>query len=359
MGGQRIAGELKRDVSRASHGVDGMKFLRFDNWSTGLLVPETNKVLDLGRSLGPFRKINAAAADRISGALPEGADGSWVAMIDNWDGVRDSVSALLSALSSPNSKLVTKDLADITLQAPMVAKDSRSFLSAGNIAKHTAQGFKVILGIQQVAKDVHDDVTKPKQQGEPPWGFSVHPELIVGPDATVAPPSSVKKFDYEGEVCAVVGSRGRDIPSEKVRIWGFCALNDWSIRDPVLGIGPRISRGVLSYNLMKNFDTCTSIGPWLVVDEPFDLYNLSVKTRVNGNIRQDWNTSDMIYSFHETAAFLSHYLTMKPGDMIASGTGPGCAIESGVENGLWLRPGDQVEVEVEGAGILRNTVGAF
>ncbi|MEO7405255.1 MAG: fumarylacetoacetate hydrolase family protein, partial [Burkholderiales bacterium] len=109
----------------------------------------------------------------------------------------------------------------------------------------------------------------------------------------------------------------------------------------------------------KNFDTGNAIGPWIVIDEPHDPMKVRVQTRVNGVTRQDWSTTEMMYSFAETAVFISKYLRLGAGDIIWSGTGHGTAAEYGKDGDRWVKPGDKLEVEVEGVGVLRNNVVAW
>jgi 2-keto-4-pentenoate hydratase/2-oxohepta-3-ene-1,7-dioic acid hydratase in catechol pathway len=170
----------------------------------------------------------------------------------------------------------------------------------------------------------------------------VLPDTVVGPNAPVSPPAGIQKYDYESEVAVILKSGGRGLRPNDVAVWGYTAWNDLSIRDGRLGIGPPLHRGAFSWAIEKNFDTGNSCGPWIVVDEP-----------------QDWSTTELMYSFGETASFISNYLRLATGDLICSGTGHGTAAEFGRDGDRWLKPGDRVEVEVEGVGVLRNDVVAW
>jgi 2-keto-4-pentenoate hydratase/2-oxohepta-3-ene-1,7-dioic acid hydratase in catechol pathway len=197
--------------------------------------------------------------------------------------------------------------------------------------------------------------TVAQRRAQGPWGFLVVPETVVGPEHEVQAPDGLTKLDYEGEVAVVLRSGGRGIAADGLEIFGFTAFNDFSLRDSVLGVGPIYDKGVMSWALQKNFDSGSSCGPWLVVDEGHDPNALRIQLRVNGETRQDGSTAEMIFSFGETASHLSEFLTLKPGDVIASGTTAGTAVESGID-GPFLKRGDVVELEVEAVGVLRNTI---
>jgi len=333
-----------------------MKFIRFSDWSTGLVLEGEKAAADIGASLRAYRQRDAASADRLIDLFPEEGRGSWTRVIAKWGSARKDLRALLAAAHEPGTKLEIRKLTGTKLQPPMVSRDSRTFAIGANSVGHNVNAVKALSGKDVDGQDYIDE----KLSGVPPFGFSVHPDLIVGHRAVVAPPKGTTKFDYESEVGIILKRGGMNIPPSRVQIWGFMPWNDWSIRDPLFETGPNKARSLLlSWNLMKNFETCTSVGPYVLVDEKLDPGHLRVLLRVNGRVLQDWNTADMIYSFAETVSFVSQYIALKPGDMFASGTGPGTAIESGEMSNRWLKPGDKVEVELEGAGILKNTVGAF
>ena len=135
---------------------------------------------------------------------------------------------------------------------------------------------------------------------------------------------------------------------------GISGWSDFSIRDHHYGLR-KIDWGPLTWGLTKNWDTSNSCGPYMVVDDGHDANNRSIVTRVNGVVRQDSTTAKMTSSFAQTFAFLSTYLTLNPADMLVSGTPSGTAIEAGVD-GPFLRDGDEVEIEIEGVGTLRNRI---
>jgi 2-keto-4-pentenoate hydratase/2-oxohepta-3-ene-1,7-dioic acid hydratase in catechol pathway len=262
----------------------------------------------------------------------------WRLLIGRWDEVRLTLEQQVAA---PDSGLV-HDLEAVALRPPLPAPTSRIFALGVNFSSHVASAARAV------------GVRDPTAAGgeRPPAGFFVIPGTVVGPEAEISPPSDAQKVDYEAEVAVVLACGGRDLEPEDVRFWGHTGFNDVSIRDPHLGLS-RLDEGSLAWGLQKNFDGGNVLGPCIVVDEGHDLANLSIRSRVNGEQRQDGSTAEMLRSFAGAAVYLSRYLRLEPGDLLTSGTPSGTAIEQGMD-GPYLQPGDVIEVEIEGAGILRN-----
>ncbi len=319
-----------------------MKFVRFNDWSTGLLLDD--QVLDVAAA---GASLDADGAATIARLLPGDGRGSWNDMIGNWSEAREPLAEL------NNNGGDTVALSSVNLQAPLPDRRNRIIALGANVAAHAVNAFKAVAG-----KDFDEEFfLKDKREGLPGWGFPIWTETVVGPEMENKPEAQVTKLDYECEVGAVLGTGGRNMNEDEVSVWGHTVWNDLSIRDGRLGIGIPLHRGAFSWALEKNFDTGNACGPCVVVDEGYDVNRLRCQTRVNGEQRQDWSTSDMIWGFGETFAYISRYTEMWPGDILCSGTGPGCAIEEGVDGDRWLQPGDRVEAEVEGVGVLANTVG--
>ena len=185
-----------------------------------------------------------------------------------------------------------------------------------------------------------------------PAYYKGNPGSVTGHGADVIWPAFTSYLDYELEIGIYISRQGRDIAREDARnyIAGYTIYNDFSCRDlqvkeMQLRLGPAKS---------KDFDSGNAMGPFLVTpDEVPDPYNLEMTARVNGEEWSRGNSRDMYYRFEDLIAYVSQYETLYPGDFIGSGTvGNGC----GLEHGRWLQPGDVVELEVEGLGILRNRV---
>jgi len=163
-------------------------------------------------------------------------------------------------------------------------------------------------------------------------------------------PSFTEKFDYELELAAVIGRKGRNIPADRARdyIAGFTVMNDFSARD--------IQRKEMRVRLgpAKGKDWCTALGPYLVTpDQIGDPYNLRMTARINGEQWSEGNSSSTYWKFEQMIEFLSKDDTIFPGDVIGSGTvGTGC----GLELDRWVKRGDVMELEIEKIGVLRNRV---
>lgn len=332
-----------------------MKLLRYDTGRTGLLVEGASgpQVMDVVANLGALRTTDPADAALLGTLLANDGAGSWIPMIEQWERAGKALHALLALAQREPKRVSLHALDAVHLVAPLAHPHPRIFALGGNVASHMAAAMRQITGNQSITTE---SIQAEKTQGLPPWGFLVLPETVVGQDARVSPPPGTKKYDYESEVAVILRAGGSRLKPEQVKVWGYTAWNDLSIRDGRLGVGAPIHRGAFSWAMEKNFDTGNVCGPWVVVDEPRDPMKLRVQMRVNGVTRQDWNTEELMYSFAETAAFLSNYASLRTGDMIASGTGHGTAAEYGKDGDRWLNPGDKLEVEVESVGVLRNEV---
>ncbi len=176
---------------------------------------------------------------------------------------------------------------------------------------------------------------------------------IIGPSRDIVKPACVKQLDYETELTVVIGKKCKNIPEEKAYdvIYGYMVANDISARDVV-----KIERIAKNQLLGKMFDTFCPTGPWIVTrDEVRDPMNLRIRTRVNGGLRQDGCTKDMIWNIPQLIAYVSQ-MTLEPGDLITTGTPEGQALGQADASSLYLRAGDVLESEIEGVGMLRNKV---
>jgi len=192
-----------------------------------------------------------------------------------------------------------------------------------------------------------------------PWLFLKPSTTIIGDGAPIVVPSEGQAIDWEVEVAAVIGRRGKHIPAgEALRyVAGYTIVNDVSERRIKVPDGrqPREWDKFFDWLHGKWFDGFAPMGPWVVTaDEIPDPQNLGLELRVNGRLRQQGNTSDMIYSVAELVAFASSIMTLAPGDVIATGTPHGV----GSATGQFLQPGDVIECNVERLGTLSNPVRA-
>ncbi|MBE0529462.1 MAG: fumarylacetoacetate hydrolase family protein [Rhodospirillales bacterium] len=180
--------------------------------------------------------------------------------------------------------------------------------------------------------------------------FVRNPSSVVGSGQPIEKPNVSEQLDYEGELVIVVGEPGRHIPREQAwrHIFGMTLCNEGSVRDWLHHAKFNVTQG-------KNFDRSGSIGPWIVTADELDPRGPhDIVTRVNGETRQQDSTERLIFAFDFLIAYLSTFATLKPGDMIVTGTPTGAGAR--FDPPRWLKPGDVVEVESAGIGILRNTV---
>ena len=184
-----------------------------------------------------------------------------------------------------------------------------------------------------------------------PLLFAKWPNTLIGPGAPIVIPPITKQVDYEAELGVVVGERVRGVSAENAleAVAGYLCLNDVSARDLQFADGQWV-RG-------KSLDTFCPVGPELVpAAEVADPQALAIRAVVNGEALQDSHTSNMIFSVAEIVAHVSRAITLEPGDLIATGTPAG--VGAFRDPPVWLEPGDEVTIEIEGLGALTNPVRA-
>jgi 2-keto-4-pentenoate hydratase/2-oxohepta-3-ene-1,7-dioic acid hydratase in catechol pathway len=180
--------------------------------------------------------------------------------------------------------------------------------------------------------------------------FCRFPGSLVGHGQPIVRPKVSDKFDYEGEVVLVIGKEGRHVPKESAlgMIGGLTLGNEGSVRD-------WLRHGSLNVTQGKNFDQSGSLGPWIVTADALDPGKpLHLMTRVNGELRQDGDTATLTWGFAWLISYISTFATLRPGDLIWTGTPTGAGGHQTPPK--WLVPGDVVEVEVPEIGVLRNAV---
>ncbi len=180
--------------------------------------------------------------------------------------------------------------------------------------------------------------------------FMRAPDSLVGHGEPLVRPRESIQFDYEGEIALIIGRGGRRIPPERAleHVFGLSCLNEGSVRD-------WLRHGKFNVTQGKNFDRSGAFGPWLVTADEFpDMTKLEVMTRVNGEVRQQDTTENLIFSFRHLLHYISTFATLKPGDVISTGTPTGAGAR--FDPPRWLKAGDRVEVTVTGIGTLANPV---
>jgi 2-keto-4-pentenoate hydratase/2-oxohepta-3-ene-1,7-dioic acid hydratase in catechol pathway len=244
---------------------------------------------------------------------------------------------------------VIQQASRVKIHAPWPGR--RACMAGANFASHVF-GMDVGAG----AANVEDVVKRIRRLGI--RGFWKVPVHAAGPDEEVAKPKRTKYMDYEGEAVIVLGKRVKDFRVADIAsaVWGVTLTNDLCTRDEGGNPGSRFA-------FAKNFDGSFTLGPCIVVGEGIDFQDLPVQTRVNGELRQDFSSKDMVFSFGEMLEFATRDFTFYPGDLISGGTGSGTAADStpkgadGVKSTeRFLKPGDVVEVSSPAIGILRNRI---
>lgn len=202
----------------------------------------------------------------------------------------------------------------------------------------------------------------PEWYNHPVFYYS-NPGAVYGPDEDVPYPRGSNEVDYELEIACVIGKPGRDIPADEADdyIAGYLIMNDWSARDIWRAFESKLSMGPA-----KSKDFATSLGPWLATSDELKeckigegaetRYDLEMVARVNGRALSYGNAKTITHTFAAMIEWASTDAWLRPGDVLGSGTvGTGCILELRPENtGGWLKPGDEVELEIERLGVLRN-----
>ena len=187
---------------------------------------------------------------------------------------------------------------------------------------------------------------------EKPIVFAKYPNTVVGQGDAIRIPPITEQVDYEAELAVVIGRPARNVSEYEALdyVFGYSNCNDVSSRDLQFSEGGQWTRS-------KSIDTFCPLGPYLVTaDEVPDPQNLSVRSIVNGEVMQDGTTSDMIFSVAQLVSFLSTGMTLMPGDIIATGTPAGVGFARDPK--VFLKPGDEVTIEIESLGSLTNPVEA-
>ncbi|QQK81821.1 fumarylacetoacetate hydrolase family protein [Salicibibacter cibi] len=185
---------------------------------------------------------------------------------------------------------------------------------------------------------------------EVPILFNKFNNTLTSHRSEIAVPKVTDQMDYEVELAVIVGKEMKDVPEDRALdyVFGYSTANDLSARD--------LQTRTPQWLLGKTCDDFSPIGPFVVTsDEIKDPQTLDLKTTVNGEVRQDSNTSDMIFSCKSILSYISRHMTLKPGDIILTGTPEGVALGMPEDKREFLKPGDEVTVEIEKLGSLTNT----
>lgn len=223
-------------------------------------------------------------------------------------------------------------LSSVEILSPIPRPEKNIFCIGKNYAEHAIE--------MGSAEDIPEHVMV----------FTKAPTTVVGHNANVLSHSEVTdQLDYEGELAVIIGKHGRGISREEALdyVFGYTILNDITARD--------IQAKHKQFFLGKSLDTTCPIGPWIVhhtaIDNP---NNLNIQTYVNGELRQNSNTENLIFDIQEMISVLSKGMTLEPGDIIATGTPAG--VGKGFKPAKYLKSGDVVRIEIEKIGSLQNMI---
>lgn len=282
-----------------------MKLLRFTS-RDGQAVPQTGVLLDDG--IAVLRDI--PTLDALF-AAPE------------------PLAAAQHALAAAGAERLS--LADVQLLTPMSAPEK-------------------IWCIGVNYKDRNEEYRDASELPRYPSLFVRNVRSFTGHGAPLIRPRVSEQLDYEGELVLVIGKAGRHIPRERAfeHIAGMTLANEGTVRD-------WLRHGKFNVTQGKNFDESGSIGPWIVTaDECDPRADHAIRTRVNGELRQDDSTARLMFPFDALIAYLSTFATLQPGDLILTGTPTGAGVR--LDPPQWLKPGDIVEIESPRIGTLSNPV---
>lgn len=188
-----------------------------------------------------------------------------------------------------------------------------------------------------------------RERPDYPVVFTRFPSTIVGHEAPVIKPRVSQMYDFEGELAVIIGRTARHVSRDSAYdyVAGYSCFFDGTARD--------YQRHALMWTPGKNFDRSGSFGPWMVTsEEGVDPANFHLQTRVNGEIMQDESCAELCFGIPDLIEYFTSWVKLEPGDVIATGT-PG-GVGAGRKPPVWLKARDQIEVEIEGIGTLRNTV---
>ncbi|HEY3638566.1 MAG TPA: fumarylacetoacetate hydrolase family protein [Rhizomicrobium sp.] len=248
------------------------------------------------------------------------APGDMISLIQQWDRLKPQLE--LAAMSQAD-----QPLSSVNLRAPI--------LRPGKI---------LAIGLNYLD---HVEETGAQRPAFPTF-FAKMPTATNGPFDPVEFPSVSQDLDHEAEMVVVIGRRCRHVPRNRAHevIFGYCCGNDVSVRD----WQKRTSQWIIG----KSFDTHAPFGPWITTAADVDAHNLGIRAVINGEVRQNSNTSQMLFDCEAQIEHLTKAMTLEPGDLIYTGTPAGVGMAR--KPPLYLRPGDVVRVEIDGLGAIENRI---
>ena len=241
--------------------------------------------------------------------------------------VAPNFSRAKQALSNPNA--IIKKLSEIKFDV-LIDQPGKIVCMGLNYADHAKEGGNA--------------------RPEYPSFFMRGPSSLTAHLAPIIRPSVSDKLDYEAELAFIVGKKARNLSKENALdcVAGYSIFNDGSLRD--------YQRKTSQWTIGKNFDQTGAFGPWLVTPDelPSGAHGLQIQSRLNGNLMQNANTKDFLWGVAETIQLITECMTLEPGDVVITGTPAGVGYARTPP--VFMKPGDVCEIEIEGIGVLRNTI---
>jgi len=243
--------------------------------------------------------------------------------------LREEVDLVAAALAALDSSALRTPVASLQL-APLMPEPGKIICLGLNYFDHAKESGR--------------------EKPDYPWFFFRGASSLLAHEGQALRPRVSERFDYEAELAVVIGKRGKHVTQQDALdlVFGYSCFNDISVRD--------YQKRTPQWTIGKNFDATGAFGPVLVTaDElPAGAAGLKIQGRLNGEVMQDANTSDMIWNVAETIALLTDCMTLEPGDLIVMGTPAGVGQSRTPQ--LWMKAGDRFEVEIESIGTLVNTI---
>jgi 2-keto-4-pentenoate hydratase/2-oxohepta-3-ene-1,7-dioic acid hydratase in catechol pathway len=250
-------------------------------------------------------------------------------------GVQVLVERSAAGMPMPALQEAAMALEDVRLEAPFPLPRRNIWCVGRNYHAH--------------AKELKESVFKDNSAAVEAWPivFTKVPECVIGPADVVQIPHGVsEQIDYEAELLIIIGQGGKNIRAQDAmsHVWGYSIINDVTARD--------VQMRHQQWDLGKCFDTFCPMGPWAVTADALDGTHVQVRCWVNGELRQDANTENLIFGIPTLIETISRGITLYPGDLIASGTPAGVGM--GMKPPRYLQAGDSVRIDIEGLGVLEN-----
>jgi 2-keto-4-pentenoate hydratase/2-oxohepta-3-ene-1,7-dioic acid hydratase in catechol pathway len=304
-------------------------FIKGDSDRVGVVIGD--QIYDLVSCLQASGKGDPSTATSVAGILASGP------------GAIESAGDAVAWAKTQGGNELVQDLDQVKLRAP-IPHPGKLFCLAGNYAEHIMEGGGTFVG---------------KEKMTPRFFVKPHTVIIGHGDAIRIPPSAAWA-DWELELAVVIGTAGRDIKAEDASkyIGGYTIFNDISGRELTFRqhLPPQDGDWFFDWLVGKWLDTFGPMGPWLTTaDEVAQPDNLGMRLWFNGELQQDANSGQMIFSPPELIEFISQFVTLQPGDLISTGTPAGV----GHSKKIRLQPGDKIRGEIETLGVLENSVEAL